>query len=176
MTRQHFDTLKLLFPLELVGVFDADIALEGAALDAAQVSADLLLREMIPQTSGDTIADWERVCGVTPDTGDTLQTRQLRVISKLRATGNLSLPYYSALAVDMGYTCTIEELLAGTDGLGDEGIFRWRITFTGMPLVYFRAGQSRAGDRLVLVSVADALEGLFTDLKPAHTQVIFAYV
>lgn len=172
---KHADVLKLLFPLELTGVFDADIELEGKQLDDAQTSADLLLREMMPQSAGVSITDWERVCGLSPDDDDTLQTRQLRVIAKLRERGSLSLPYFGALAADMGYTASVEELLANTDGLGDEGIFRWRITFTGTPLVYFRAGQSRAGDRLVDGPVVDALEGLFEDLKPAHTQVIFAY-
>ena len=171
----HSDVLKLLFPLELAGVFDADTALEGSHLDAVQVSAELVLREMLPQTASDTITDWERVCGLTPAETDTLQMRQIRVISKLRERGGLSIPFFTALAFDFGYTVTIEELLAGTDGLGDEGIFRWRVTFTNTPLYYFRAGQSRAGDRLVDGPLADALEGLFTELKPAHTQVIFAY-
>lgn len=171
----HATVLKQLFPLELTGVFDADTALEGAQLDAAQVNAELLLREMMPQSASDTITDWERVCGLTPVATDTLQMRQARVVGKLRARGGLSVPYFTALAADFGYPVTIEELLAGTDGLGDEGIYRWRVTFTGTPLYYFRAGQSRAGERLVEGPLADALEGLFTDLKPAHTQVIFAY-
>lgn len=171
----HANVLKLLFPLELGGDFEADIALEGAALDAAEQSAVLLLREMIPQSATDSIADWERVLGLTPDDDDTLQMRQARVISKLRERGGLSVAHFTALATTWGYTITIEELLAGTDGLGDEGMFRWRVTFTATPLYYFRAGQSRAGERLVDGPVATAMEGLLTELKPAHTQVIFAY-
>jgi uncharacterized protein YmfQ (DUF2313 family) len=171
----HKATLKLLFPLELGGIFDDDITLEGATLDDAQTSAAQLLYEMFPQSCTDSITDWERVYGLTPNDGDTLQTRQLRVIAKMRELGELSLPYFASLATSMGYTCTIEELLANTDGLGAEGIFRWRITFTGTPITYFRVGQSRVGDRLVDYPILTALEGLFTDLKPAHTQVIFAY-
>ena len=171
----HKNALKLLFPVELTGVFDDDIAIEGNQLDAAQADAELLLREMLPQSCVDTIADWERVYGCTPAVADTLQMRQTRVIARMRERGGLSLPYFAALAAAMGYTFTIEELLAGTGGYGAEGIFRWRVTFTGTPLYYFRAGQSRAGERLVDGPVATALEGLFTDLKPAHTMVIFAY-
>lgn len=173
---KHKDVLNLLFPLELSGDYSADIILEGKHLDDAQTSAELLLREMLPQSAGLSIADWERICGVSPDDDDTLQTRQLRVIAKLRERGSLALAYFQSLADAMGYTCTIEELRPNTDGLGAEGIFRWRITFTGSNLVYFRAGQSRAGDRLVTGTVASALEGLFTDIKPAHTQIIYAYV
>ena len=172
---KHADTLKLLFPLEMDGDFNAGINLEGKQLDDAQAGAEQLLREMLPQTSGLTISDWERVCGVVPDDDDPLQIRQLRVINKLRSTGNLSVPYFQALAQTMGYECTIEELLANTDGYGDEGIFRWRITFISTGIIFFRAGQSRAGDYLVYGPVASALEGLFEDLKPAHTMVIFAY-
>jgi uncharacterized protein YmfQ (DUF2313 family) len=102
--------------------------------------------------------------------------RQIRLITKMRERGGLSIPYFLTLAVIMGYdNIVIEELLANTDGYGAAGIFRWRITFTGTPLYYFRAGQSRAGDRLVDGPVATAMEGLFVELKPAHTQVIFAY-
>lgn len=171
----HKDVLRLLFPIGLDGVFDADIALEGKYLDAAEASAEQLLREMMPQSAGDSISDWERVCGVTPEDTDTLQIRQARVISRLRERGGLSIPHFTVLAASWGYTIVIEELLANTDDLGDEGIFRWRITFASTPLYYFRTGQSRAGERLVDGPLATAMEGLFTELKPAHTQVIFAY-
>ncbi|KQC03903.1 MAG: hypothetical protein APR55_06670 [Methanolinea sp. SDB] len=171
----HKNVLKMLFPVELGGVFDGDLALEGQQLDAAQASAERLLREMFPQTCDETIEDWERVCGLTPAPTDTLQMRQERVVRKLREFGGLSLPYFASLAEAAGYTFGIEELQAGTGGYGDEGIFRWRVTFTNTPLYYFRAGQSRAGERLVDGPSADALEGLFTEIKPAHTQIIFAY-
>lgn len=171
----HKDVLQLLFPLDLGGVFDADLGLEGKHLDTAQVSAELLLREMLPQSAGDSIADWERVCGLVPESTDTLQMRQARVVAKLRERGGLSIPHFTALAASWGYTVVIEELTAGTAGTGNEGIFRWRVTFTATPLYYFRAGQSRAGERLVDGPLATAMEGLFTELKPAHTQVIFAY-
>ena len=171
----HKDVLKLLFPIELGGVFDGDIAIEGDHLDAVQVRVEQLLREAFPQSCNELIADWERVCGLTPDSADTLQMRQARVIAKLRERRGLSLPYFVSLADDFGYTVTFEELPAGTEGCGDEGIFRWRVTFTGTPLYWFRSGQSRAGERLVDGPVATALEGLFTELKPAHTQIIFAY-
>ncbi len=171
----HKHVLQQLMPIDLGDTSDQDMAIEGAHLDAVEESALQLLRETQPQSASDSIADWERVCGLTPEAGDTLQIRQARVISKLRERGGLSIPHFTALATTWGYTIVIEELLAGTDGLGDEGIYRWRVTFTGTPLVYFRSGQSRAGDRLVDGPLATAMEGLFTELKPAHTQVIFAY-
>lgn len=171
----HKDVLKQLFPIDLGGVFSDDLAIEGAHLDDVEARVEQLLREVFPQACNELITDWERVCSLTPEETDTLQMRQARVIAKLRERRGLSIPYFMSLADDFGYTITIEELPAGTDGCGDEGIFRWRVTFTGTPLYWFRAGQSRAGERLVDGPVATALEGLFTELKPAHTQIIFAY-
>jgi len=171
----HADVLKLLSPIELGDVFNDDIKLEGEALDRAQASAEQVQHETLPQSASLTIEDWERVCGLSPASDDTLQMRQAAVIAKLRERGGLSLPFFTALADDFGYSVIIEELLANTDGYGAEGIFRFRVTFTETPLYYFRVGQSRAGERLVDAPVATAMEGLFQDLKPAHTMVIFAY-
>ncbi len=172
----HKDAIKLLFPLELGGVFDDDVALEGAQLDDAQVSADQLLKEMFPDTCTYTITDWERTYGVTPSANDPLQVRQNRVLAKLRARGGLSLQYFLNVAQTMGYTITIEKLMANTDNYGLEGRFRWRVTTSGIGPVYFRAGRSRVADRLVTGNVMNTLEGIFNDLKPAYTQVIFAYI
>ncbi|KUG24583.1 prophage tail protein [hydrocarbon metagenome] len=173
---KHADALKLLFPLELGGVFATDIELEGKQFDDAQASAELLLNEMLPHLADMTIADWERVCGVTPAVDELLQVRQNRVLARLRTRGGLSLPHFISIAESMGYIITIEELLANTDGCGSEGIFRWRVTTSGAGPVYFRAGRSGAGDRLVEGDITNSLEGIFTDLKPAHTQVIFVYI
>jgi len=173
---KHADALKLLFPIQLGGVFSADIELEGKQFDDAQSSAEQLLKEMLPQLANMTISDWERVCGLTPEAGDLLQVRQNRVLSKLRMHGGLSIPYFIQIAASMGYTITIDELLPNTDGCGDEGIFRWRVTTAGIGPVYFRAGVSCAGDRLVEGDIVNSLEGIFTYLKPAHTQVIFVYI
>lgn len=159
---QHSDTLKLLFPAELVGVFNDDIALSGKQLDAAQTSADGLLLEMYPDRASDRIADWERVCGLTPATGATLQTRQNTVLRKLRERGGMSRTYFIALAAVLGHTITIDELLP------------------------FMAGWSRADDHIYVegvrwiwqvnvASTATELEALFEELKPAHTAVIFNY-
>ena len=171
----HKDVLSLLFPLKLGGVFDQDIAIEGAYLDACEARAGDLLNEMFADTVDETLSDWERVCGLTPSASDTLQMRRNAIIAKLREHGSLSLPHYSALIALMGYTFSIEELRAGTDGTGAEGIFRWRVTFENMPFYWFRVGQSRAGERLVDGVLPTAMEGLLTELKPAHTQIIFAY-
>lgn len=179
----HKNALKLLFPLELSGDFDADIEIEGKHLDEVQSRAEDLLNEMFPDQSFELLTDWERVCGLIPGAEDTLQLRRDRVIRKLRERGGLSREYFIALAADLGYTVTIEELQPFTCGINrcgdrlfvEEIRFVWRVAVSGQSVYYFRTGQSSAGERLVWWNAVQELEDLFNDLKPAHTFIIFDY-
>jgi uncharacterized protein YmfQ (DUF2313 family) len=172
----HKDVLLQLFPLKnLGGVHDGDATVEGASLDRVQAAIFALLAEMFPDTASVTIGDWERVCAVTPGPADPLQTRRNRVVAKLQARGGLSIAYYVAFAAALGYTIEIEEMPAGTEGAGAEGIFRWRVHVTNQPLYYFLAGQSTAGEPLLWWDTATALEGPMQAIKPAHTELLFAY-
>jgi len=179
----HRDVIKLLFPIELAGVSDGDIALEGAILDDVEAQARELLEEMFPDRSFTCLTDWERVCGLKPVEDATLQSRRDNVIRKLRERGGLSRASFIALAAAMGYTVTIEELqpfMAGWGRAGDplyeeEVRFIWRVNVAGQALYYYRAGLSAAGERLLWWPSVTALEDLFNDLKPAHTYIIFDY-
>jgi len=179
----HRDSLKLLFPTEIVGVFDDDIALEGKHLDAAQVSAEGLLEEMFPDRTYNLLTDWERVCGLIPETDAPLQMRRNAVVKKLRELGGLSKPYFIALAASFGWTITIDEFLpfmpgwsrAG-DWINDELVrWIWRVNVDGYAIYSFRAGMSVTGELLTWWTGNDALEALIEELKPAHTAVIFNY-
>jgi uncharacterized protein YmfQ (DUF2313 family) len=179
----HRDVIKLLLPLELTGVSDADIALEGQVLDDVEAQAKELLGEMFPDRSVRCLTDWERVCALVPAADATLQSRRDNVVRKLRERGGLSRKYFIALAVAMGYTITIDELqpfMAGWSRAGDplyeeEVRFIWRVRVSGQALYYFRAGLSTAGERLLWWPSVTALEDLFNSLKPAHTYIIFDY-
>ena len=160
----HKDVLRLLFPLELGGVFDDDMAIEGSHLDGAQTSADTLLAEMFPDEADGLLSSWERVTGVTPEAGDSLQTRRDRVVAQLRARGGLSREYFTSLAEALGYTVAIDALRPFVCGvsvcgeeLGAEGVvYLWRVTVNAAgPDAY--------------------LEALFRKLKPAWTGVEFIY-
>ncbi len=171
----HKDVLRQLFPIELGGVFEDDIALEGKQLDDAMSRAESLLGEIFADIANETIMDYERVYGLTPVDTDTLQVRRDRVVAKMRARGALSRPYYVMLAATMGYDITIEQLAPNAETYGPESIFIWRIVAHDTPTYYFRAGESEAGERLLDWLDDNALEGMFEDLKPAHTQLIWAY-
>lgn len=179
----HKNALKLLFPIALQGDFEKDIELEGKHIDNAQSRAEQLLKEMFPDGAYELLHAWERVCGLVPGADDPLLLRRDRVIKKLREFGGLSRAYFIGLAASLGYTITIEELMpfmAGWGRAGDtlyiyESLWIWRVKVSGQALYYFRAGQSAAGERLLWWPVQSALENILTELKPAHTFVIFDY-
>ena len=164
MSLRHEDILKLLFPIELGGVFPDDVAIEGKHLDSAETSAEKLLQEMFPDTTTELIEECERVLGIVPDPGDTLDVRRERVLSKVREVGGLSKDYFIKLAEALGYTVEIEEIvpfMAGWSAAGDrlyveDAVFCWKVRVYG-------------------VTSAPDLEAKFNALKPAHTYVFFEY-
>lgn len=180
----HADILKLLFPVEIEGAFSEDIAIEGKQLDSAQESAEKLLTEMFPDAAVDSITDWERTYGIIPDPDSPLQYRRLAVLKKLRELGGLSCKYFIGLAASFGWTITIDEFLpfmCGWNQAGDnlyisDAIWCWRVNVPDTPVYNFRAGQSCAGEKLIWWPANTALEALITELKPAHTSVVFNYL
>ncbi len=186
------DVLKQLFPIDLGGVFQDDITLEGRHLDTAQSSAKDLLEVMFlsSSTPGELetyLSDWERVFDIVPGVNDTAATRRDRVLTELRKVGGLSKPYFVALAASMGYTVTItdniEEFRPFMTGWGRaadrlyayEVIWIWKVHATSRPQYYFEAGVAEAGDYLLTWDSETKLENLFNELKPAHTYVLFDY-
>lgn len=179
----HKDVLKLLFPIELSGDFDKDIELEGGFLDAAQERVEDLLKEIFVDQSYELIADWERVCGLTPNADDTMQIRRERIINKIRERGGLSRAYFIDIISAFGYIITIEEYMPFMAGCGRAGdavytqkvIYVWRVKAPSQTLYYFRAGQSAAGERLLWWPNIQNLEDIMNELKPAHTYIVFNY-
>ena len=176
------DVLQMLFPLEMGGVFLDDLGVDGRSLDAAQASAADLLLEMFPDTTQLLISSWERICGLIPPEGATLQYRQSTVLSKLRATpGDIKRPYFVALAASMGYTITITPCVPFMSGWGHSGdtiyiangIYIWLVTIVGEPVYYFQSGQSASGEPLCWWPPQTVLQNLLNDLKPADVYMVF---
>ena len=61
MLGNNSDTLRLLMPLDLGGIFLADAEIEGDHLDQAQAVITAMLEEMFPQSTDNMITDWERI-------------------------------------------------------------------------------------------------------------------
>lgn len=164
-------------PVELSGVHEQDLAIEGGHLDEALDRAAALLEQIFPDTADELIPDWERLCGITPGASDTLQLRRTRVVARLKEQGRLDRQYYIDIAAALGVEITIDELAAGEEGYGPEGIFVWRVTAIDLDheIIYFRAGESVAGDHLMTWRDVIDIEELFERLKPAHTLCLYAH-
>ena len=165
----HKALLQMLSTLELNGVFMDDLTIEGAALDTLVTSADALLDEMYPDTTSLMIDRWEARLGIATVATDSLQIRRNRVVAKWRSRGGLSVPFFLQLGADLGYTISIEECVGGNPNV-------WRVVVSGQATYQFTAGESAAGDSLLSWDPADALEGMFNDLKPATSRIIFEYL
>ncbi|MDP2166775.1 MAG: DUF2313 domain-containing protein [Thermodesulfovibrionales bacterium] len=170
----HKDVLRLLFPLELGGVFDADLELEGKHLDDAEGRAGDLLNETFPDEALELMPDWERVYELSP--GETLQERRDRLVAKIKELGGLSREYFIAIAAALGYTIEIIEygpFRAGVgragDPVGDGNQWIWKVKGVSQNTYYFRAGQSTCGERLG--GALAGLEAVLDELKPAHTAI-----
>jgi len=174
---------RLLMPLELGGVFDDDVAIEAAHLDAAEANGDALLLEMFPDTASTLLPDWERVLGITPAADEPLQSRQDKALQKWREKGGLSIPYFTALAESLGYEVEIVEplvsmadWLCADDELQDETCDGWwGLVIKNQQVYEFRADTSCADECLLWFDSQTFLEELFKRLKPAHNDVYFVY-
>jgi uncharacterized protein YmfQ (DUF2313 family) len=184
----HAELLYQLLPPECYAPDDpsltAQLAVEGNALDAALANADRALAAVTPFGAGETIPDWERVAGVTPAAGATLQQRIDAVIAKLQQMGSLSIPYFTQLAESLGYTITIDEPQYPQCGIARAGdllyvtdiIWVWEVQVSGSAIVAYQAyaGMASAGDPITSFS-DPLLEQVFNNLKPAFTYVYFSY-
>ncbi|WP_439258324.1 YmfQ family protein [Lonepinella sp. BR2271] len=190
---EHKQVLAGLYPPVAYDVggeqFLIQCEVDGRAFDRLQQKATAVLNAISPEESGSLLVDWERVCGLATDLSLSYSERVNRVIVQLNAVGGLSIPYFTQLAESIGYQIVIKEFSPLQHDLPETGdlvqfrqepeenlIFMWRVTVGNgdSNIVYFRAGNSCAGEPLV--SFGDAIiEEFFRDLKPAHTYCYFAY-
>ena len=145
-----------------------------------------LVEESDPRTAAETITDWERVTGL-PDACAaaevvTLQQRRAAVHAKLTARGGQSRQFYIDLAAALGYAITITEFrpfrvgqsTAGDPCTDEDWWFVWQVNAPETTIIEFKAGASTAGEPLRAWG-NKPLECVITRLKPAHTEVQFAY-
>jgi len=167
VSQNHKNTLKLLMPIKLGEDHDADLTIDGDHLDQVQSSADNLLKNVFGDTTYELLHRWERTLGITPPDDASTSARVAACVVKIRERRGLSIPYFIELAASIGYQIVIVE---------EATTFQWRVDVQNadLPVHYFRAGESSAGDSLMAFGIED-LEGIFEDYKPAHTFVYFTY-
>lgn len=157
--------------------------IDARVLDDVQSNAVRVLDAMQPETSGEMLASWERVLGLSGK-GKSYAQRLSAVLLKINAVGGLSIPYFMQLAKSAGYNITIDEpqpFRVGVNRAGDrlaneDIMFVWVVNVKSSSQIVwrFRAGASAAGERLSHFSDS-VIESIFEDLKPAHTAVRFTY-
>ena len=125
---KHRDLLTLLLPPGSYASdgprLAAELAADGAALDASLNQHGRIRRGITPLFAEQLLPEWERICGLSPQTDAPYLARQEAVLAKLTEVGGLSIPYFTRLAASLGYHISIQEPEP------------------------FRAGINRAGDRL----------------------------
>ncbi len=154
---------------------------ELARVDAR---AEDLVEEADPRTTAELLSDWERAFGL-PDpcasTPDTTSERLAALVAKVTNVSGQSPRFYIDLAASLGYTITITEFKpfvaggeAGDELTNGDWIFAWQANAPETSITAFVAGDGTAGDPLRDWG-NDLLECALTRLKPAHTNVLFAY-
>lgn len=146
-----------------------------------------LIEEVDPRTSTELVDEWIRALGL-PDPclelPPTLQERRDLIVEKLASGGGQDRQFYIDLATRLGYAITITEFkpfecnkgVCGDQvGGQDSDRFYWRVTVADPRITWFRAGESRIGDRLGLIARAEDLECILEFAKPAHSRLIFSY-
>lgn len=150
--------------------------------------ANNVLVETFPCSTIELLPEWEATLGLPdPCTGplDTVQQRTAAVCAKFSARGGQSPAYFIALAEALGYTIEIETFKpfyasqgrAGDPLYDEQWAYVWRVAVTAgtnSVTVYFRAGESAAGEPLAMWG-DKMLECLFHAIAPAHTVLTFVY-
>lgn len=169
------------------GVLDALLSALAQPFADAEAEGEALMREIDPRTAVRLLPDFERVLGPDPcgrDLGNrTLEQRQRQAHQRWTARGGQSVTYYIETAARLGVTIQVEEfwpskagvLRAGQPLVADGEQFTWRVKLALISQWWFRAGQNVAGDPLGGYALSD-IECELRRLKPAHTQLVFAYI
>lgn len=160
------------------------LAAELARVDQ-RVSA--LLIESDPRSASELLGDWERVAGL-PDpcvvAPQTVQERRAAVEARITGVGGQSKAFFIQIAARLGYTISIDEFrpfVAGSnagDSLSNGAAWAhtWRINAPEQTVREFRVGEATVGEALRTWG-NEILECAFDHrLKPAHTNLLFAYL
>lgn len=147
-------------------------------------SADLIAE--FPLSTSELLSDWERALGLPDDcvpAGADEDERRASVVARLNESADNTPQGFIDIMATLGYAASVDEfdpfhvgLGAVGDGVaGDQWQFVWRLNIgTEVEADYFRAGVSRAGDRVCDFGL-ESVECLVNKLKPAHTLALFAY-
>jgi uncharacterized protein YmfQ (DUF2313 family) len=185
----HANLLQTLLPPISYDVrgpqLNAQLAAEGAMLDAALMAADRVLSAILPDGLPELLIDWERVYGL-PDTclaslESSITLRTQAVIRKIKRGGQLTKQFFITLAAEFGYAITIDEFLEHTVDssvsapiFDEEAYYTWRANLPASVPPRDSTVADTVSTPLTIYQTG-VLECLFNRLKPAHTRLVFNY-
>lgn len=160
---------------------------QGLTMVYARLTADArqLLVGAFPATAYAMLPEWEAALGLPdPNLGplQTVQQRQAQVLARFAGVGGQSIPYLIAFAKNLGYTITITEYAPARVGRARVGQPLYGPAWAhalGVNAPLYTITQSRVGAAAVgepLRVWANApLQVELTEMKPAHTELMFNY-
>lgn len=158
----------------------------GRSFERSTRKAIYLVQDVFPATSTETLPEWEASVGlpsICSGLASTLQGRRAQVVSRLTSSGGQSAQYYIDFAKTLNKEITVKNYApfrAGISRAGDhtgleDWFFTWSITLPRYNMIYFRSGQSVAGE--AIRSWGDrAFECEIRQIIPWHTVLLFNYI
>ena len=147
----------------------------ATSLQRLDALALFLLQVAFPSTAVGMLPEWESTLGL-PDPcagpSPTIQERQRQVVARLAQAGGQSVPFFTAFALQLGFSITITEY-TGTLALANT----WQVNVAASGIVYFTADQSYPEDPVDEISTdSQVLQCELTRLKPAQTVLNFNWI
>jgi len=162
------------------------MVLAGLAPSLARLveSMNALLVDAFPASTEHLLPEWEATLGLPdPCAGalPTIEARRAQVLARFIGTGGQSVSYYVAVATALGYPITVTEFTPfrlgqplGQPLNGEAWAYAWQINAPTFTVEYFELGTSALGEPFAYWS-NNVLQCEMQRLKPAHTQLTFAY-
>lgn len=161
----------------------AGLSSEFALIDGR---ATQLAEESDPRTTAELFGDWERVAGFPYScveayaTSNEQSARRAALLGRLATLGGQSRAYFVAVAAALGYDISISEFVPHSvlddveaSVVGQRWAFAWQVN-AGEYSVNEISTESLVTEPLAAWG-NDLLECVIKRLKPAHTNVLFAY-
>ncbi len=144
-----------------------------------------LIPDSFPATAIDMIPEWQLSLGLPdPCAGEapTIAQQRQQIVARLTDSGGQSIAYFVNLAIQLGYSITINNdapFRCGQSTCGQhlgntDWFFTWHVNAPEFTVQPFLAGQSTAGDPLGSTGNA-VLECEFQERQPAHTVLQFQF-
>jgi len=145
--------------------------------------ANQLLVDAFPATTFELLPEWEATLGL-PDPcagpAPTIDARRKQVVARLTANGGQSIPYFTALAGNLGYQVTITQFMPsrfgkrfGTPFGGTDWAHAWQVNAPTFTINHLRFGDSFGVPFAYWTNNVLTCELLA--VKPAHTILNFSY-